>query len=354
MPGLIVTEQGSRISVKAKVFVVERGGSRVMDVPASKVDRVLLFGAIEPTSAFIRLALSEGIDVSFFTRNGRYRGRLVGEGSRNSRLRVAQILALSEECNRVLLARGCILGKLTAHRTLLLRAARRRPCESLQVAAATVRQLMERLPKTSDVDRLRGFEGAAARAWFGAFPDLILNPRFEFNGRNRRPPKDPINACLSFGYALLASTVESVVHRVGLDPMVGGLHELGHGRPSLVLDLMEEWRPVLVDSLVLTLINRRQLTPDDFVNVNTPDLIDQVLAGDDPDADDAESDVGVHLAGVGRKVLIGAFMKSLKKRVILSDRGISVTQEAAIEEQARVAARFIQGKTSSYRPHLTR
>ena len=108
---------------------------------------------------------------------------------------------------------------------------------------------------------MRGAEGAGSAGYFSGFGAAIVNPDFAFTGRNRRPPRDPVNACLSFGYALLTAMVTNIAERVGLDPMVGALHDLDYGRPSLALDLIEEWRPVLVDSVVLRLVNRRQITP---------------------------------------------------------------------------------------------
>jgi CRISPR-associated protein Cas1 len=138
--------------------------------------------------------------------------------------------------------------------------------ERIAAAAAQIRHLGERVPEAPNLATLRGYEGEGARIYFGAFPALIVNSAFPWKGRSRRPPRDPINACLSLGYTLLSQEVESAILGVGLLTGVGALHELGPGRATLVFDLVEEFRAPVVDRLVLRLINREQLAPEDFVD----------------------------------------------------------------------------------------
>src|SRR5207253_135761 len=144
-----------------------------------------------------------------------------------------------------------------------------------------LRLLADQCRAEDDLDRLRGLEGAAAALYFGQFGKLLRTADLTFAGRTRRPPRDPVNACLSFGYALLGSVLETEVLRCGLEPLIGFLHQPAYGRPSLMLDLLEEFRP-LVDALVVRLVNLRQLGPRDFERRGGPDL-EEILAEEPPD-----------------------------------------------------------------------
>jgi CRISP-associated protein Cas1 len=160
-------------------------------------------------------------------------------------------------------ARAIVAAKVTHQRQLLLRAQRRLRDDPLADALGRMRLLAEQASRETDLDRLRGLEGMAAALYFGQFAKLLRPPDLTFAGRSRRPPRDPVNACLSFGYALLGNLIETDLLRRGMEPLVGFFHQPHHGRPSLALDLLEAFRPH-IDALVLRLVNRRQLGPLDF------------------------------------------------------------------------------------------
>lgn len=332
MPALVLTEQGATVAVEGDRFLVRKGAQLLRTVRAEETDRILAFGSIELTSATIRRALRQGCHVAFFDQHGRYRGCLRGPEARNVFARVRQIVRLQALEPRLELARAVVSGKLANQRVVLLRGRRTVDDPALSEAIARISLARNRLQSTADLDQVRGVEGMAAAAYFGVFGKLVRNPDIAFNGRTRRPPLDPVNATLGFGYALLASQVESHIHRVGLDPMVGALHDLAYGRHSLVLDLMEEWRPVLVDAVAIRLFNRKQLGPSDFHEL-LPDLTEMVLAGEEPPPPVPEGRRAVHLTATGRRILIREFLRRMKETITPTDSTAAMTFDAALSRQ---------------------
>ena len=223
------------------------------------------------------LLARRGIDCVWLRQDGRFRARLAARRSSNVSLRLAQYRATTDPgvCARV--ARNIVVAKLRSQRAVLLRAQRRLADNDLAVVLGQLRLLVHQASRESSLDRLRGLEGQGAALYFGQFGKLLRTPQFAFTVRNRRPPRDPVNACLSFGYAVLGSLVESHAERCGLDPALGFFHQPAYGRPSLALDVLEEFRP-LIDALVLRLLNRRQLGPNDFERRSDASL-EEILSG---------------------------------------------------------------------------
>jgi CRISPR-associated endonuclease Cas1 len=208
--------------------------------------------------------LTEGLNTAY-RRTGRYRGRLTGGVSGNVKLRFAQYDMLRDEGRALAVARAIVAGKIATMRGYLLRVGRRSGRTAGQERSlASLRACAERLDEAATLDQARGCEGSATAAYFRCFNDFLLVEGFRFDGRNRRPPLDPVNALLSFGYTILANLVEAAVNVVGLDPYVGALHALETNRPSLVCDLEEEFRVPVVDRLVVAALNKRVLQVDDF------------------------------------------------------------------------------------------
>ena len=211
-----------------------------------------------------------GVDLVFLTTSGRFLARIVGESRGNVTLRREQYRAADDETRSRALAGDFLLGKLFNSKWILERAAREYPlrldAETLKAASAQLGGSIKQLGPCETLEQLRGVEGSAATVYFRAFDQLILNQKdvFRFEERRRRPPTDPVNALLSFGYTLLARDCAAALEGVGLDAYVGFLHRDRPGRISLALDLMEELRGVMVDRFVLTLINRRELGAKDF------------------------------------------------------------------------------------------
>jgi CRISPR-associated protein Cas1 len=234
------------------------------------------------------------------------------------------------------LAREIVRGKIVNSRVFLAKAGRRQDAGGavLQEMAQRLAAVEERLVEADTLDRVRGFEGRASALYFEVFDRLLKNPEFEFRGRNRRPPLDPVNVLLSFGYTLLANAVETAVQIVGLDPYVGALHEIAYGRPSLVCDLMEEYRAVIVDPMVVACINQRAISPEDF--------------------EPGQNGEPIRFKREGVKYFIELFEKRLRGEIFYPPRGQRLTYRQVIEEQVRHFARVVLGIDPVYVPFTVR
>lgn len=270
---MFVTTAGAGLRKDGENLVAEVEGEERARVPLHMLASVVVFGGIFISPALIQACAGAGITIVLLDRAGRFQARIEGPVAGNVLLRRAQYRA-SERPDEIV--RGFVLGKVANQRSVLMRALRDHGAELTGERRAAVEQAVERLARilrranlaTEGVDALRGDEGEAANVYFAVFDDLIRTrePELRFTGRSRRPPLDAVNALLSFLYTLLTHDCRSAAESVGLDPAVGFLHRDRPGRPSLALDLMEELRPALADRLALSLLNRRQLSPRDFVS----------------------------------------------------------------------------------------
>jgi len=237
-------------------------------------------------------------------------------------LRIAQHDAARDPERALTLARTWVVGKIRNQRTLLRRNAREPDPRSL----AQMAQWARRAAAASNLETLLGIEGSAARVYFGAFVSMLKGPMAElpggFEGRNRRPPKDPVNALLSFTYAVLAKDCTLALQAVGFDPMLGFLHQVRYGKPALALDLMEEFRPLVADSVVLSCINTQAITVDDFVTGAT----------------------GCALKDRGRKTLLEAYARRLDELVTHPTFGYRISYRQVLHVQARLLARHLHGE----------
>lgn len=352
MPTLALMEQGLTLAVEGEMFSVEQEGKVIQRVRMADVDEVLVFGAITLTPASIAALLQRGTDTVFLTARGRYRGRLVGKPGRNVELRLAQFARFRDPEVALALARSFVGGKVSNQRYVLLRAQREQKREDLTKAIGGLRRMLQASEEAGSIEALRGLEGQAAALYFGVFGRCIRNPRFAFAGRTRRPPRDPPNAMLSFGYTMLGTVMESAVLRVGLDPMVGVFHSPEYGRPSLVLDLIEEFRPVLVDSLILRVINRREVAPEDFEELHD----DAELAGledAEPESADAAGRA-VWLGPSGRRVFFRAWGRRLRETHFYPVRQQTLMLEEIMQQQVYQLSRFIGGEAQLYEPFVVR
>ena len=268
---LYVTTPGARLTKDGENLVAEVEGEERMRVPFHMLGSGVVFGSIYISPPLIQACAAGGIVLVLLSRFGRFQARIEGPVSGNVLLRRAQYRA-SDTPEEIV--RSILVGKIANQRSVLQRAQRdygdefgSSSCEAMSVATNRLRQIVQRISDGQDsIDRLRGFEGEAARLYFSVFGLLIRvpEPEMAFAGRNRRPPRDPVNALLSFLYTLLVHDCNSAAESVGLDPAVGFFHRDRPGRPSLALDLMEELRPVLADRLALSLVNRQQVRAKDF------------------------------------------------------------------------------------------
>ncbi|MGB9776712.1 MAG: CRISPR-associated endonuclease Cas1 [Anaerolineae bacterium] len=268
MPPLYVSTQGARLAYRVRRLVVEKDDQVLAAVPAAHVSQVVLLGNVSLTPPALSYLLGQGIEVVFLTVDGRYKGRLVGPERGNGLLRLRQYARASDSDYALGVARSIVAAKLHNLRTLLRRYARRadapEPAAALSAAADQISDLIGQTERARTLNSLNGVEGRGSAVYFSVFRHLIVAPGWRFEKRARRPPPDPVNALLSFGYTLLTRQMEWAVWTVGLDPYLGFLHRSEYNRPSLALDLIEPFRPILVDSLVLRCLNNEILRPDHF------------------------------------------------------------------------------------------
>lgn len=254
--GTMLRRSGSRVSVTKKDAVL-------LDIPAVRLQGVLVYGNVQVSTQCIRNLLAEDVWVSFFSRNGQYRGRLQPPAERGGRLRHRQWTQAGNEAFCLASAQSIVRGKIMAQRRLAEAYAKNRAAESLGTGHIHLRESLERVDQAADLAALRGIEGSASRAYFGLFARWNTS-ELPFEGREKRGTADPINALLNFGYTLITRELEGLIEAAGLDPTIGFYHAPDDDRPSLACDWVEEFRHVIVDRLVLTLVNKRMLKREDF------------------------------------------------------------------------------------------
>lgn len=255
--GAVVRKDGDQLKITAP-----KEGT-LLKMPLANLEQLVVLGRVTVTTAVIHTLLKRGSGVVYLSRGGKLLGRLQPAVSKNIPLRWAQFNAAANLEARLDIAKDIVRGKLHNQRVILQRSGREGTA-GLDGTIRHMRLLVKRVDRAVALDELRGIEGAGAAAYFRQWPRLIKTFGFPFSGRVRRPPTDPVNSLLSFGYVLLTNEVLSACQVVGFDPYIGFLHMDRYGKPALALDLMEELRPVLVDSLVLSFINRRMAEPEDF------------------------------------------------------------------------------------------
>ncbi|MGE5619694.1 MAG: type I-C CRISPR-associated endonuclease Cas1c [Sphingomonadaceae bacterium] len=336
---LYVQTQGAVLHLDNDTVRIEMEGEPARRLPLLRLSAIVLFGRVTVTPFLIQRCAEDGRTVVWLDHRGRFKGRLEGQTRGNVLLRRAQHLALSDAGHTLRISRQIVAAKIQNSRQVLLRAAREcagyPDANPLRQTAEQMASILERLRQGRDLDAVRGDEGEAARAYFGVFGYMVRSDRevFEPAGRTRRPPRDRMNALLSFLYTLLRHECVSALEGVGLDPQVGYLHALRPGRPALALDLMEELRPVVADRLALTLVNRRQLKPEHF---------------------EEKPGGAVLLNEEGRRNLIVAYEQrkatEIQHRVL--DRRIPLGLVPHL--QARLLARHLRGDLKEYPPFLYR
>ena len=323
-------------------MVVKVDGKERGRVPVHLLGGLVCFGAVGVTPPLMGHCAAHGVSLSFLTRHGRFLARVEGPVSGNVQLRRTQYRCSDNAETSIALARDAVLGKLLNQRTVIRRAIRDHArnldtsaCDRLKVCERRLSNAARRAGHQQEKDALRGIEGESARVYYSVFDDLIRRPdeQFKFEARSRRPPLNPVNATLSFLYSLLVNDCRSALETVGLDPAVGFLHEDRPGRPSLALDLMEELRPIFADRVCLSLINRRQISPDDFT---------KAVSG------------AVSLHDDARKTLLVTYQERKKRELSHPFLGEKTTLGLVPFVQARLLARRLRGELDGYPPFLWR
>lgn len=337
---LYVTTEGAWLKKDGANIVMEVEGQERARLPAHMLESLVCMGRVLVSPPLLGYCAEQGICVSFMSPNGRFLARMEGPVSGNVLLRREQYRRTDDPGRCGKLVRNLLLGKVHNQRAVLGRALRdhgdalaESDHNALTHARERLRRISDRLRVEEAPNLLRGLEGEAAQAYFGVFDHLIRvpEPALRFNGRSRRPPTDAVNALLSFLYTLLTHDCRSALEGVGLDPAVGFLHRDRPGRPSLALDLLEEFRPVIADRLALSLINRRQLGERDFVRLDN---------------------VAVLLKEESRKTVLTAYQERKREelRHAFLDEKLAVGLFPAI--QAQLLARHLRGDLEAYPPFL--
>ncbi len=330
MGTLYITQDDAFIGKTDERLTVRANKQTLQDIPLIKLDGVVILGRATVSPAVVIELLERKIPLSFLTRMGRYLGRLEPELTKNIFVRAAQWKAIAPSEPASHLVRSFVRGKLKNYRNALLRGQREYADLDFQQALTQLEQAIAPIDATSAIDSLRGLEGSGSAAYFGSFARLLRVAEFQFEARRRRPPTDPVNALLSLGYSLLRHDIQSAVNLVGFDPYLGYLHTQRYGRPSLALDLMEEFRPLVVDAVVLSSLNRRTLNPTDFTT--------EPLSGA----------VSLTLEGLRTFLRLYELKKQSKfKHPVLQTQ---CTYQESFELQARLLAKYLLGETDKYPP----
>jgi CRISPR-associated protein Cas1 len=328
---LYLQEPGSHVGKRSEHLVVRKDNRELAKVPMHAVRQVCVFGNVQVSTQALETLAANDIPVAYLTGHGRFVGAFVPAVTKNVGLREAQFRAFADPAECLALAKAVVRAKLTNQRALLMRSLRgggERGSDEL--AAQGLSDAIHKLDGAATPETVLGLEGTGAAWYFGEFGRFLV-PRpagegFDFTARNRRPPRDPVNALLSFAYAMLTKDCFSAVCAVGFDPYKGFFHSNRHGKPSLALDLMEEFRPVVADSVVLTLLNNDILTRDDFLTWRG----------------------GCLLTETGRKRFFAAYEQRKATVVTHPVYGYKMSYSRMLEVQARMLAAYVRGSVPSY------
>ncbi len=321
MTTLYIIQPDAVLSKDYEAFQValrqEDGSWKKQKVAAQTVDEVILMGNPQVTGDAFVYALELGMPVHYLSSFGKYLGSALPKSSRNGQLRLAQYEVYHDSVRRLELVKAIVIAKIHNQYNVLYRHNEKdNPLKERKILVKT----------QQNIDQVRGVEGLAAREYFACWQRMI-GKQWTFNGRNRRPPTDPVNSLLSFAYALLQGQVMAGVHIAGLDPYIGYLHEVHHGQPAMVLDLMEEFRALIADNLVLSLLHKHEIKPEDF----------------------NESLGAYRLKDNARKTFLQAFDKKMNDEFKHPVFDYRCTYRRAIELQARLLSRHLQ-EGIPYRP----
>lgn len=330
-PGARLRKAGARLVVETKKETVE--------VPMISVSQVALYGPVSVTTPALHALMRAEIPVSWHSTGGWFLGHTVGTGAGNVTVREAQYRAAFSKRSRLAFAKSLVEAKVKNSRTLLRRNWRKdRGQAEKEDTLVALKRIIKRIAHAKDVQYLLGLEGEAAAIYFGNFENMLAptspdNLRsFSFTTRNRRPPTDPVNAMLSWVYALLVRQFSSTLSSTGLDPYLGLYHRPRHNRPALALDLMEPFRSIVADSCVILVVNNGEIKPNHFVY----------------------NGQACSLKPAGRKVLIAAFERRLEQETTHPLFGYRVSMRRLIEVQSRLLGRHFQGEIVEYPHYLPR
>ncbi len=332
---VFVTTQDSYLAKDGECIAVYHEKELKGKIPIHTLSGLVLFGQVGCSPFLLEHCAKNGVVVSWLTQNGRFMASMHGPVSGNVLLRREQYRRSDSETESAAIAANMVVGKIANCRTVLMRTAREQPDPQLDTAISRLSQCLTRLKEPLPLNVVRGIEGEAAQTYFSAFGKLIrvADPAFVFSGRNRRPPLDAVNCLLSFLYTLLVHDIRGALECCGLDPAVGFLHRDRPGRPSLALDLMEEFRPYLADRLACTLINRGQVKAKGFKTTES---------GAVTMTDDTRKEVLTAWQTRKQEIVQHPFLQEKMEIGLLS------------HYQALLLARYLRGDIDAYPPFIIR
>ena len=332
---LYITTDGTYIRKERETVVVDQNRKKVFQLPLDALGGIYCFGHILVSPALMASCGERGIELAFFTDYGKFQARVLGQQSGNVLLRRSQYRFADE--SPVQLARIFVGAKIANTRQILLKQMRNYGhSEQLNTCAMQLAFALKKVQRATNLEEIRGIEGNSGANYFSVFNHLISPEQqksFEFSGRSRRPPLDPVNALLSFCYSLLTSEIASALQGVGLDPYVGFLHTDRPGRLSLALDMVEEYRAWWCDRFVLTLINRKQVKPSDFVR---------------------EGSGAIRMKDEARKKLLSAWQDKKQEQLTHPYLGEKMSIGLLPHAQSALLARFLRNDLEIYTPFHTR
>ena len=328
---------GLKVGKSGEVLQVRDKEALKQEIRMGEICQLNLMGNIQITTQAVQSLCEANIPVCYFSQGGWFYGITMGMNTKNVFLRKTQYRLAEEDWFVLNLARQLVSGKIKNHRTML----QRNHIEPKAVTLHQLKTMAERAEQAENAEELLGIEGNAARLYFGDFSGMIKVEQagdrqkrfgFDFTKRNRRPPRDAVNAMLSYANSILAKDFTVACYAVGFDPMIGFYHQPRFGRPSLALDLMEPFRPLIAESAVLSAINNRMVQPKDFIAVGP----------------------AISLTADGRKGLIHAYERRMDTLVTHPLFDYRVSYRRLLEIQARLLARFLQSEIKSYPVFVTR
>jgi CRISPR-associated protein Cas1 len=327
---LVVQTPGAQIGQRGDELLVSVKGEDVRKLPGQQVRAIYCYGAVQMTAQAVSTCLELGIDVSYFSPAGRFLGMLGGLPASGVDARRGQYRLFELPSVRLQLAKEIIRAKIHNQRVMLMRNG-----EAPERVLSLMSGFRDATESARDLTALLGIEGSAAALYFEQFESMLKQRddwKFDWRGRNRRPPRDPVNALISLGYSMLAKELTGVCYSVGLDPFLGFMHQPRYGRPALALDLMEEFRPLVADSVAISLINRGELGPEDFIR----------------------SANGTFLNDRGRRPFWEAWFRRLDAEVSHPEFSYKMAYRRMLEVQARQLWRFVRGEALTYHGFTTR
>ena len=322
---LYITQQGATLHKSGNQIIVKKERDVLQEIPIVQLDEVVIFGNGHLTTQTMGYLLHKNIPVSFLSSHGKYKGKLQPPYAKDTLIRKDQYAVAADPQRCLAFAKGFIRGKLT--NTIRFSQRQRTQNAEIQSAIDTMRQTLGKLEGAQNLESLLGYEGTGAAAYYRAFRQFLTHD-WGFTARQFRPPPDPINAMLSLGYTLLHNHVYAFTNVVGLDPYCGYFHQPKHGHAALASDLMEEFRQIVVDGYVLSLVNNNRVRPEDF----------------------EQTDKGIRFTKAALDQFLTGYYGRMQQTFQHPTRDEKTTYLRCIELQVRHLARVVTGEDPEYKP----